>query len=198
MNICEKLISSCISADCNNPIYTGVGQVAYIFNFQDIEGLVTDPDNPNLITSLTLREVSEGVTATGYKIVNLGRTPFTGSNTAFSAGNIQNKFTETVSFVVPDASATAAQMVDNLANGKFVIVLENEYNGSDGTGKFQLYGGLKGLIASDISRDPYSTDTDGAYAITLTSENVPNSGLYLQHQDDTRAYLESITDACQA
>lgn len=201
MNICEKLISTCISADCDNPIFTGIEQVAYIFNFKDVIGYSPDPStnpaNPNLITELELAEVSEGVTATGYRILNLGKTPFTGTNTAFAAGNISNKFTETVSFVVPDASATAAQLVDNLANGKFVVILENSYEGSDGTGKFQIYGLRKGLTASDISRDPYSNDTDGAYVITLTSENVPNSGLYLQHTDDTRTYLNSITDSCQ-
>lgn len=204
MNICEKLISSCISADCNNPIFTGVSQTAYIFNFQHIVGSLPDTTaedfngNPNLITSLTLKELSEGVTATGYRIVNLGKTPFQGSNTAFSAGNISNRFTETVSFVVPDASATAAQLIDNLANGRFVVVLQNSYKGSNADGEFQLYGLRKGLTASDISRDPYSDETDGAYMITLTSENVPNSGLFLKHtdvddNDDTLEYLESIT-----
>lgn len=204
MNLCEKLISSCISADCNNPIFNGLEQTAFIFNYQHIVGSLPDTTdesfngNPNLVTSLILKELSEGVTATGYRILNLGKTPFTGTNTAFSAGNIQNRFTETVSFVVPDVSAEAAQLVDNLANGKFVVVLQNSFKGSDGTGEFQIFGLRKGLTASDISRDPYSTDTDGAYQITLTSENVPNSGLFLQHTDtdnniDTLAYLESIT-----
>lgn len=196
-NLCEKLISSCISADCNNPIFTGVEQTAYIFNFQHVTGYTVDTDNPNLITDLTMGELSEGVTATGYRILNLGKTPFTGSNTAFAAGNVSNKFNETVVLVVPDASATAAQQVDNLANGKFIVVLQNSYEGSDGTGKFQVYGLKKGLTASDISRDPYSADTDGAYMVTLTSENVPNSGMFLEHATDTLAYLQSITDDCQ-
>lgn len=203
-NLCEKLISSCISADCDNPIYTGMEQTAYIFNFKDIVDHLPDTTdenfngNPNLVTEFIMREISAGVTATGYRILNLGKTPFTGTNTAFAAGNVSNKFNETVVLVVPDASATAAEQVDKLANGKFIIVLQNSYPGSDNTGRFQIYGLKRGLTASDISRDPYSADTDGAYMVTLTSENVPNSGMFLQHtdidnSDDTLAYLESIT-----
>lgn len=196
-NLCEKLISSCISASCDNPIFSGIEQVGFIFNFQHVTGYTVDENNPNLVTDLELAEISEGVTATGYKIVNLGRTPFQGSNTAFAQGNVSNKFNETVQLVVPDASATAAMQVDNLANGKFIVVLNNSYEGSDGTGKWQIYGLKRGLQSSDIQRDPYSTDTDGSFVVTLTSEGVPNSAMFLQHSTDTLQYLESISSDCQ-
>lgn len=197
MNLCEKLISSCISVDCDNAPFTGMEQTAYIFNFQHVTDYTVDPSNPNLITDLQMAEISEGVTATGYRIINLGRTPFTGTNTGFTAGNVSNKFLETVSLVVPDTSASAAQQVDMIANGKFIVVLQNSYPGSDNTGRFQVYGLKKGLTASDITRDPYNQDNDGVFAVTLTSEGCPNSAMFLQHATDTRVYLESITDDCQ-
>ena len=204
MALCEKLIQGCISASCENPIYAGVDSVAYIFNRSEIDLVATeassnkDASNPNIYKEIIMKEVSEGVNYTGYKIQQLGKTPFTGTQVEMTEGNTQNKFTNTLSFIVPDNSPAASLVLDSLANGKFVVVFSNEYNGSDGRGKFQIVGMKKGLTASAMVCEKYSEDTDGGYQVTLTEEGCPSAALFLEHKTgtdvDTAEYLETITD----
>lgn len=197
MNLCEKLLAGCISADCANPIYTGIDSTAYIFNKSEISSFTVDAQNPNLITAITMAEVSAGVTATGFKIQQFGKQPFTGTTTSMAEGNISNKFNAEVHFTVPDNCPNAASIIDNLANGKFVVVLVNDYEGSDGKGKYQVFGSKKGLTATAIDGDKYSEDTDGGWAVTLTEENTPMSAMFIRHEttpgtDDTKSYLDSL------
>lgn len=204
MNLCEKLLTSCISADCENPIYAGLEQTAFIFNRAevDIDAMeAASNKDGNLYKSIPMKThtvADETVSYTGYKIVNLGKTPFTGSQTEMVEGNVANKFTNTFAFVVPDNSPAAAGILDNIAGGKFLVVVNNQHKGSDGKGGFQLYGVKKGLVASTMTNDKYSEETDGGWAINLIEENTPVSALFIQHTttdtEDTASYLEGLVD----
>lgn len=195
-NLCEKLLAGCIGADCDNPVFAGMESKAWIFNKSEIASFTYDSQNPNLITDITMKEISAGVNAVGYTISQLGKTPFTGTNTALVEGNAANKFTETFNFIVPDNSPAASMLLDNIANGKFVVVAKNEYTGSDSKGAFQVYGAKKGLVATAMERDPYGEDADGGWAVTLTSENTPNSALFFYKTDaaTTESTLDGLVD----
>lgn len=196
MNLCEKLLAGCIGADCDNPIFSGMESKAWIFNKSEIASLTYDTQNPNIVTNITMKEVSAGVDAVGYTISQLGKQPFSGTNTSMVEGNTANKFNEVFSFVVPDNSPAAAMLLDNIANGKFVVVVKNEYTGSDNKGVYQIYGAKKGLVATSMERDAYGEDTDGGWAVTLTAENTPNSAMFVYKTDlqTTETFLDSITD----
>lgn len=199
MNLCEKLISGCIAADCSNPIYTGIESVAYIFNKSQIESLTFDSTNPNIVTAINMAEDSDSVSYVGYKIEQLSKTPFQGTTTTMTEGNIMNTFTEAISFVVPDHSPAASMLLDNMANGSFVVVLVNEYEGSDSKGKFQIYGSKKALKCTACEREAYSEETNGGWSLTLTAENTPKSAVFVHHEttpgtDDTKSYLDSLVD----
>lgn len=192
-NLCEKLLTQCIGADCANPIYSGVESVAWIGNKSEAT-FTYDTTYPNTITAITL---TSG--AALYPVQQLGKTPFTGTTTSLEEGNVSNKFTNNFAFVVPDNSVSAAEILDNLANGKFFAIIKNEYNGSDDTGTFQVYGAKKGLVASAIDNDKYSEDTDGGWAITLTETGTPNSALFLVYGADaaeTQAYIDTLVADC--
>lgn len=195
-NLCEKLLAGCIGADCDNPIFAGMESKAWIFNKSEIASFTYDSQNPNVITDIVMKEISQGVNAVGYTITQLGKTPFTGTNTALVEGNAANKFTETFNFIVPDNSPAAAMLLDNIANGKFVVVAKNEYTGSDSKGAFQVYGAKKGLVATAMERDAYGEDADGGWAVTLTSENTPNSALFFYKTDaaTTETTLDALVD----
>lgn len=200
-NICQKVITSCVGADCNNPIFKGMEGKAWIFNKSEIASMTYDQTNTNLITAITMATYDDDgtdVAYVGYTIDQLGKTPFTGTTTSMTEGNVANKFTETLAFIVPDNSPTAAMLLDNVANGKFVVVVENEYDGTDNKGKFQVYGAKKGLVCSAMERDAYSDDTDGGWSVTLTAEGTPNSALFIEHKTgtdvDTKSYLDSLVD----
>ncbi len=203
-NICSKVITSCIGADCNNPVFAGIEGIGYVFNKSEISSFTYDQTNPNVITEITMATYDDNgtdVAYTGFQVSQLGKTPFTGTNTAMTEGTIGNVFTETVSFVVPDNSPAAAMLLDSIANGKFVFVLNNEYTGSDGRGAWQVFGAKKGLVCTEMTREAYSEDTNGGWAVTLTAERTPNSALFLEHktgQDvDTADYIKTITDDCE-
>lgn len=200
-NLCEKLLTGCINADCNNPVFQGVDAVAYIFNKSEVDSLTYDQTNPNLVTAIVMKthEVDNSdITYTGYKINQLGKTPYTGTTTTMTEGNIFNRYTSEFHFVVPDNSPTAANLIDALKDGKFMVVIKNEYEGTDGQGTYQIYGGKKGLVASAIEGAKYSDDTEGGWAITLTEEGSPVSALFLEHKTstdvDTEEYLEGLVD----
>ena len=195
-NLCEKLLAGCIGADCDNPVFAGMESKAWIFNKSEIASFTYDSQNPNLITDITMKEISSGVNAVGYTITQLGKTPFTGTNTALVEGNAANKFTETFNFIVPDNSPAASMLLDNIANGKFVVVAKNEYTGSDRKGAFQVYGAKKGLTATAMERDAYGEDADGGWTVTLTSENAPNSALFFYKTDaaTTESTLDALVD----
>ena len=206
-SICEKKIMTCISASCENPVFAGMESVGYVFNKSDIVSLPVEYNkdsnpngNPNIITEIVMDTDTNDTAYTGYKVTQLGKTPFTGTNTAMVEGNIANVFTETVTFVVPDNSPAAAMLLDNIANGKFVFVLKNEYTGSDGRGSWQVFGAKKGLVCTAMERDAYSEDTNGGWSVTLTAERTPNSAMFLEHKTnsavDTAEYLKTITDDC--
>jgi len=196
MALCERLINSCVGADCNNPVVEGAEPKCWIWNKSDIASLTYDAQNPNIITAINMKEVSDGVNAVGYTISQLGKTPFTGTSTEMVEGNYGNTFTETVQFVVPDNSPAASMLLDNMAGGKFLVVMENQHNGADGKGKFQVYGSKKSLSATAMTRELYNDDTNGGFLVTLTAEKQPTSGVFIYTTDDaaTRTYLDSLVD----
>ena len=57
-------------------------------------------------------------------------------------------------------------IIDGLANGDFVVVLENKAKGlnkteNPGDSAFQVYGYYQGLKAAEIGNDKYSEETEG-------------------------------------
>lgn len=199
-NICEKLIASCIGADCNAMPTTGMNSKAFIFNKAQIDHIEYDATNPNLATDIVMKTNSSDVAYVGYQIDQLGRVPYTGTQTAFNSNDVMNNFTETFQFVYYDNSPTAALTLDNIANGRFVVVAENEFEGTDGKGRYQIYGAGKALVASDINRDPYSDENLGAWIVQLQAENTSKSAVFFEHETsgtvDTATYLEQTLAPC--
>lgn len=195
MALCEKKISACIAADCDKPIYTGIDAKAWLFNKEDVN-ITFSEDDANVITDINMIG-----TAVGYTVTQFGKTPYSGTATNMVEGNASNKFNNTFMFIVPDNSHTASnKVIDNLANGKFVAVINNEYEGSDGESHYQVYGSKKGLTASAIDNDKYSEDTDGGWQITLVEENTPISGAFLVPTLGTgetmKDYMAAIAPDC--
>ena len=194
-NLCEKLLDSCIAASCENPIFSGVDSKAYIFNKSEIASFTYATGSANIIEGIVMKEKEEGVNYTGYSIIQLGKQPYEGTNTAFAEGNIANTFTNTFNFLVPDNSPKAAHIIDNLANGKFVVVIKNDYSGSDEKGTFQVYGAKKGLSCTGVTNEKYG-DAEGGWAITLTEENAPNSAIFFYKEGTVadEATLDALVD----
>lgn len=196
---CDKLIASSIAADCTNQIFTGVEENAWIFNKSEIEGFTYAEDTdqneiPNEITAINMASGKKG-----YTISQLGKTPYTGTTVELVENNFGNTWTNTVSLLVPDNSVAASKdILDQIGNGKFVVVLKNSYDGSDHISQYQVFGVKKGLSCTAMTNDKYSADTMGGWQVTLTEEGAPCSAYFLHHEtdgeDDTETYLGTITE----
>ena len=181
-SLCEKLINQCIGADCNKPLFSGVDGVAYIANFADIASVTYDEQNHSIITGITMKTDTVGsdqVARCFYTVQQLGKNPFEGSQTELVEGTYSNKFTNTVQLAVADNSAEITNnVIDQMANGRFVLITVNDYRNDNSDNKYQIFGIQKGLRCTAMTREWYG-DNDGAYILTLTEENVPKSGLFI-------------------
>lgn len=170
---CDKLLAMGISPDCDNPQVGGLEADGVIINRADID-FDASTRTGNVISTLALKSGKKG-----FKIYQQGNNPFTGSNTAFTAGSFLNKFTKQVNLVVYDHSAECcSKIIDQLANGSFVVVMKNKYAGSDSKSKYEVFGYDAGLKQTEGSRDPYSEDTEGGWSVAL-QEVTPSSGVFL-------------------
>ena len=183
MAICDYLISKAISVDCENQSVAGLEPNGLIINRDDIDFSATtfDAQNPNIIKTLVLKSGKKA-----YDIIQQGATPFTGVASNLNVGTYRNTWTHDVPIAVlgndPDI---AANIIDKLSNGTFVVILRNVQKGATGNAEYQVYGYAQGLRASEGVNEKYSEDTDGGWLITLQEQRAPKSAMFFFNTDAT-------------
>lgn len=199
MALCEKAINTCIAADCDNPVFSGIEATAVIINKSDIESVTylkdtNQKDIKTVVTDITLKTGK-----TGYMVQQLGKQPFVNSSTTMETGDFGNTFTNQLSLLVPDNSIAASRgIIDQLAGGKFVVIFENSYTGSDNQSKYQIFGLNKGLAATEITNEKYNDSSLGGWAVTLQEEKVGLSGVFFYKTDltTTKTAIDALMDNC--
>lgn len=189
---CDYKLATDLMANCENPSTKGLRNYGYIINYDDIdlESCVRDENNPYILTTLVLKSGKKA-----HKMFVPGKTPFTGTNKALAEGTYRNNFTKGVNVVILDNGPDVVKDIINpLANGMFVCILENKFAGKDGKNTFEIYGLEQGLTATALADDKYSEDTDGGWSATLEEAGAPSAGLYLFNQTvaATRTALASL------
>jgi hypothetical protein len=183
MAICDYLISKAISVDCENQSVAGLEPNGLIINRDDIDFSATtfNAQNPNIIETLVLKSGKKA-----YDIIQQGATPFTGVASNLNVGTYRNTWTHDVPIAVlgndPDI---AANIIDKLSNGTFVVILRNVQKGTTGNAEYQVYGYAQGLRASEGVNEKYSEDTDGGWLITLQEQRAPKSAMFFFNTDAT-------------
>lgn len=198
MAVCDNMIKKEIIASCDDPIVPGLEQEGVIMNRSDVDFAATlfNSTRKNVIETLAMKTGKKA-----YKVIIPGKTPFTGTNTALATGTYRNSFTNTIAIVIlandPDV---CADIIDGLANGSYVVVLENKYKGlqketTPGDAAFQVFGYYQGLTATTIESDKYSEETEGGWAVTLEEQKAPKSALFLfkTSYDATKTAVGTLT-----
>lgn len=198
MAVCDEVLKKDIIPSCDDPVVPGFEQEGVIMNRDDIDFATTafSATKKNVIETLALKTGKKA-----YKVVVPGNSPFTGSQVALAAGTYRNTFTNTIAIVVLDNGPdVCADIIDGLANGSYVVVLENKFKGlqketTPGDCAFQVYGYYQGLKATAITNDKYSEDTEGGWAATLEEQKAPKSALFLYKTsyDTTKTAIETLT-----
>lgn len=193
---CDVLIARGIGADCTDPLVRGVEQRGVIMNYADVDFSAVEYDtaNKHIVKTLALKAGKKG-----YEILQLGATPFNGTQSEGVVGDYGNSFTHTVQFVVLETGPDVAEMVDALVNGKFVVVLENNAKNlkkasSPGDSAYQIYGLEGGLRFSSGTAEKWNDSTKSGWLITLQETEAPSSALYLFNTDyaTTQTEFESL------
>lgn len=185
MAICANKIAADISSNCTDPLYAGHAQRGFLINKEDIESYTA---SDNVISAFTL-----AASAYAWLVEVNTKNPFNGTLTAMEEGDIRNTFTHTVTFHIPnDGAKFRKNIVDKIINGKYVIIVENEWQGTSGDHAFSVYGIDRGLTATGDNTE----DADnGGWTFTLTESGLPTSGKFFWANDyaTTVSALEALT-----
>ena len=170
---CTGLINAGIGSDCKLPT-KGYEREGVIINRDDIDfGSLADPTN-NTYATMPLKSGK-----TGFKIIQLGDQPFEGTKSSLRKGTYGNGFDHILQIVVLDNTpAVSHDIIDALASGEFVVILEcKDKGGSSKNGAFKVYGIEVGLKAETMENDAYS-EAAGGWIVTL-KEEANSSACYL-------------------
>lgn len=188
-NTCESLIAQDINIPCEDQVTKGLESDGLIINRNDIDFANTVIEG-NVIKTLVLKTGKKA-----YEIRQEGANPFTGTKTELNVGTYRNSWKNTVAIVVlANTPDVCSNIIDGLANGKFVVILRNLSKGSDGKAEYQVYGYAQALKAATGENDKYSDDTEGGWLVTLEEESVPKSAyfFYDTSSETTAAKYQSL------
>lgn len=191
------VISTNLNKNCDNPLVGGVRDNIYLINFSDwLDAVfVRNGLNSQIYESITLPSG-----ALAYRMEGINNSPE--PSTSFKRLAFAELFEHIVKYKIFDITPSAKEQLELKSKGRFVAIVENNYKGATGNAAFEIYGADSGLIVPDggLTRDPNSTDTQGAYDVTLqTSEkslepHLPAT-LFITDYATTKAVLEALAVA---
>lgn len=189
---CDFKIKANIDFNCENPVTKGLKPIGWIGNFEDLDlaNSQKSESNSNLYTSIALKN-----DARLYTIYQAGKQPFNGAIKEFVTGPYRNYWNKTVPFVILENGADVTEnIIDPLTNGKYFMVLENNYQGNNGDNAFELVGVETGMSMTAGSDEKYNDEFGGGWSLTMMEETAPTSGLFLLAStvDATRAGLNNL------
>ena len=192
-NTCESLIAQDIKIPCEDQVTKGLESDGLIINRNDIDFAKTVIEG-NVIKTLVLKTGKKA-----YEIRQEGANPFTGTKTELNVGTYRNSWKNTVAIVVlANTPDVCSNIIDGLANGKFVVILRNLSKGVDGGAEYQVFGFAQALKAASGENDKYSDDTEGGWLVTLEEESVPKAAyFFFDTSSETTAakYQSLLTEA---
>lgn len=197
MGVCDEILKKDIVPSCDDPVVPGYEQEGVIMNREEVDFALTtfNATQKNIIETLAMKSGKKA-----YKVVVPGKTPYTGSKTSLTTGTYRNTFTNLLQLVVLDhGPEVCSDIIDGLANGSYVVVLENKYKAmqkeeNPGNAAFQVYGYYQGLTATTLENDKYSEDTEGGWLVNLEETKCPKSALFYfkTDYDTTKKALETL------
>jgi hypothetical protein len=107
-----------------------------------------------------------------------------------------NMFDHTVTFKGFDISPAIKAQLNSAKDGKYIVIVENYFKGTDGNSAFEVYGLKTGLEFSELTRTPNDEATQGAFHFVLTTKTnkeakMPNP-LFVTSYAATKAVVEGL------
>jgi hypothetical protein len=158
MSIYNK-INAGFSLGTDEPITSGIEDVIYIFNEDDVT-LTFDVANPLIVTDLT----AVG-SAKVYK--------FEGTNNSFNATSkltktqVGPRYTEEIDFNIAGLSTDVKAQLMAMGYGRVRAIAVNNYKSSDSS--IELFGAVNGLILTEAERNAADEAIEGGYKLKLAN-----------------------------
>lgn len=200
MSNCDSKLAVNVVYDACHPATKGLKPLGYLANFEDVDhAAMTQTDNGNIYKELKLKEGAKL-----YKIYQAGKTPFSGATSEAQVSTFRTTWNKTLPIVILNSGADVANnIIDKIANGRFVAIVENAFAGVNGDNTFEFYGLESGLTLSEGNNEKWNEEYGGGWSLTLVEENAPSSGLYLLAEaagqktavQTTREALEALVAA---
>jgi hypothetical protein len=186
MSIYNK-INAGFSLGTDTPITSGIEDVVYIFNQDDIT-LTYDIANPLIITGLTA--------VSAAKVFK-----FEGTNNSFNTMSklaktqVGPRYTEEIDFNIAGLSVEIKAQLMAMGYGRVKAIAVNNYKDSDSA--IELFGAVNGLIVTEAERNAADETLDGGYKIKLTNpdklkEPYPPRAISIAPQSGTATYASTI------
>jgi hypothetical protein len=186
MSIYNK-INAGFQLGVDEPITSGIEDVVYIFNQDDI-ALTYDVSNPLIITGLSA--------IGGAKIYK-----FEGTNNSFNTMSkltktqVGPRYTEEIDFNIAGLSVDIKAQLMAMGYGRLRAIAVNNYKSSDST--IELFGAVNGLILTDAERNAADETLDGGYKLKLTNpdklkEPYPPRAISIAPQSGPATYTSTI------
>jgi hypothetical protein len=186
MSIYNK-INAGFSLGTDAPITSGIEDVIYIFNENDIT-LTFDVTNPLIVTDLT----AVG-SAKVYK--------FEGTNNSFNATSkltktqVGPRYTEEIDFNIAGLSTDVKAQLMAMGYGRIRAIAINNYKSSDSS--IELFGAVNGLILAEAERNAADEAIEGGYKLKLTNpdklkEPYPPRAVFIAPTSGSATYASTL------
>ena len=180
-------LSANISKSCTNPVQAGTKDRGIILNFDDVIGITYDTDGE------TVKDLILSSGAVGY-VIDGQNNSIEPLCTMVQQGFL-NMFDHTVTMKGFDISPATKNEVNSMKDGRFIIVTENFFKGTDGNSAFEVYGLTAGLEMSEIERNPNSEETQGAFHFVFTTIKNKEPKIAATFYDTDYTTTKAIVDA---
>ena len=159
---CAKKITADILYDCVDVPKKGIdGGSAVLINWDDIDK-ASSTETGGLITDLVLKAGTSGFKLEWYKDLASGNSSFS-PNTEDVDGFIHNMLARLATTTVENA-----ERANELKNGRFIVVYESKYKGTDSDDAFKVRGWDNGLRLSELVEN--TLENSGSLLFTLSTE----------------------------
>lgn len=195
---CNQIVD-CILKNCDNMVQ-GIKDTVYFINHEhvDKDNCTFDPENPLLLTQLVLKTVSPAAYAycvSGYNQSNE-------HSVAMVKRRYQKVWDHNLIFRVFDNTPEVKAWVNDVANSRFLVIIENNYNKA-GLGRtvYEVLGWDMGLELNAAERNPNDEEMMGAWLLTAgcsdsLKESLPPLTLFVTSIELTRAAVGSLLAPC--
>lgn len=187
---CINTIGKAILNDCTEVKGKGLEQDAYIIDRSFVD-FPSSTKTKNVISVIALYGGKQGYKFHTRSVDGIMGVTDAGKKTTFGTAVDRN-----FQFVIEAKTATNAEFIDGLREGRYVVIAEKRAKDASITGdqQFIVYGWEQGLTFKDFAQDHNSDDSNGGWVVNLEELNAVSTMLFFASTDydASKAALEAL------